>query len=93
MRMDKSIAIITARGGSKRIPGKNIKMFCGKPIIEYSIREAINSEQFDEDLYNDNNLHDKNLHFVQSISCHKRHDLIIYKVYCCFACQMTKQHN
>ena len=48
MRMDKSIAIITARGGSKRIPGKNIKMFCGKPIIEYSIREAINSEQFDE---------------------------------------------
>ena len=48
MRMDKSIAIITARGGSKRISGKNIKMFCGKPIIEYSIREAINSEQFDE---------------------------------------------
>ena len=93
MRMDKSIAIITARGGSKRIPGKNIKMFCGKPIIEYSIREAINSEQFDEDLYSGNNLHDKNLHFVQSISCHKRHDLIIYKVYCCFACQMTKQHN
>ena len=59
MRMDKSIAIITARGGSKRIPGKNIKMFCGKPIIEYSIREAINSEQFDEDLYSGNNLHDK----------------------------------
>ena len=48
MRMDKSIAIITARGGSKRIPGKNIKMFCGKPIIEYSIREAIKSGQFDE---------------------------------------------
>lgn len=48
MRMDRSIAIITARGGSKRISGKNIKMFCGKPIIEYSIREAINSEQFDE---------------------------------------------
>ena len=37
MGMDKSIAIITARGGSKRISGKNIKMFCGKPIIEYSI--------------------------------------------------------
>lgn len=35
----------------------------------------------------------KILHFVQSISCHKRHDLIIYRVYCCFACQMTKQHN
>lgn len=33
---------------AKRIPGKNIKMFCGKPIIEYSIREAIKSGQFDE---------------------------------------------
>ena len=31
--MEKAIAIITARGGSKRIPGKNIKNFCGKPII------------------------------------------------------------
>ena len=56
-------------------------------------RSVSDSEQFDEDLYSCNNLHDKNLHFVQSISCHKRHDLIIYKVYCCFACQMTKQHN
>ena len=34
---EKSIAIITARGGSKRIPKKNIKEFCGKPIIAYSI--------------------------------------------------------
>ena len=33
--MDNAIAIITARGGSKRIPKKNIKMFCGKPIIAY----------------------------------------------------------
>jgi hypothetical protein len=56
-------------------------------------RSISDSGQFDEDLYSCNNLHDKNLHFVQSISCHKRHDLIIYKVYCCFACQMTKQHN
>ena len=30
-----SIAIITARGGSKRIPRKNVKLFCGKPIIAY----------------------------------------------------------
>ena len=43
----KSIAIITARGGSKRIPGKNIKEFCGKPIIAYSIEAAINSNLFE----------------------------------------------
>lgn len=42
-----SIAIITARGGSKRIPGKNIKEFCGKPIIAYSIEAALKSELFD----------------------------------------------
>ncbi|WP_417181316.1 hypothetical protein, partial [Agathobaculum sp.] len=67
---------------------------CGEPLSRPdSARSISDSEQFDEDLYSGNNLHDKNLHFVQSISCHKRHDLIIYKVYCCFACQMTKQHN
>ncbi len=43
-----SIAIITARGGSKRIPKKNIKDFCGKPIIAYSIEAALKSELFDE---------------------------------------------
>jgi len=43
-----SVAIITARGGSKRIPGKNIKLFCGKPIIAYSIETAIDSKLFDE---------------------------------------------
>ena len=43
-----SVAIITARGGSKRIPGKNIKNFCGKPIISYSILAAIKSGAFDE---------------------------------------------
>jgi pseudaminic acid cytidylyltransferase len=42
------IAIITARGGSKRIPRKNIKLFNGVPIIKYSIDAAINSEIFDE---------------------------------------------
>lgn len=44
----KNIAIITARGGSKRIPKKNIKEFCGKPIIAYSIEAALNSGMFDE---------------------------------------------
>lgn len=42
------IAIITARGGSKRIPKKNIKEFCGKPILAYSIQAALNSGLFDE---------------------------------------------
>lgn len=44
----KTIAIITARGGSKRIPRKNIKLFLGKPIIEYSIEAALSSGIFDE---------------------------------------------
>lgn len=43
-----SVAIITARGGSKRIPKKNIKEFCGKPIIAYSIDAALQSGVFDE---------------------------------------------
>ena len=43
-----SIAIITARGGSKRIPRKNIKEFCGKPIMAYSIEAALKSGIFDE---------------------------------------------
>lgn len=44
----KTLCIIPARGGSKRIPGKNIKDFCGKPIIAYSIEAALNSHLFDE---------------------------------------------
>ena len=43
-----NIAIITARGGSKRIPRKNIKNFCGQPIISYSIKAALDSGIFDE---------------------------------------------
>lgn len=44
----KTIAIITARGGSKRIPKKNIKEFLGRPIICYSIEAALESGCFDE---------------------------------------------
>lgn len=44
----KALAVITARGGSKRIPRKNIKPFLGKPIIEYSIDAAIKSNIFEE---------------------------------------------
>lgn len=46
--MMKNICIIPARGGSKRIPRKNIKDFLGKPIIAYSIEAALKSELFDE---------------------------------------------
>ena len=44
----KNLCIIPARGGSKRIPRKNIKPFMGKPIIAYSIEAALNSGLFDE---------------------------------------------
>lgn len=42
------IAIIPARGGSKRIPGKNIKEFCGQPLIAYSIKAALESNLFEK---------------------------------------------
>ncbi len=41
------LCVIPARGGSKRIPRKNIRDFCGKPIISWSIEAAINSRCFD----------------------------------------------
>ena len=44
----RKIAIIPARGGSKRIPRKNIRDFLGKPIIAYSIEIALRSNLFDE---------------------------------------------
>lgn len=44
----KNICIIPARGGSKRIPRKNIRDFLGKPIIAYSIEAALKSGLFDE---------------------------------------------
>lgn len=43
----KKVAIIPARGGSRRIPGKNIKIFAGQPIIAYSIKAAKDSNLFD----------------------------------------------
>jgi pseudaminic acid cytidylyltransferase len=46
--MNKTIAIIPARGGSKRIPRKNIKDFFGMPLIAYSIKVALKSKLFDK---------------------------------------------
>lgn len=42
------LAVIPARGGSKRIPRKNIKLFCGKPMIAWSIEAALESGCFDQ---------------------------------------------
>lgn len=42
------LAVIPARGGSKRIPRKNVKVFCGKPMIAWSIEAARQSGCFDE---------------------------------------------
>ncbi len=44
--MQKTIAVITARGGSKRIPRKNIKEFAGRPMIAYAIEAALSSGCF-----------------------------------------------
>lgn len=44
----KTLALITARGGSKRIPRKNIKSFFGKPIMSYPIEAALESKIFDK---------------------------------------------
>lgn len=41
------LAVIPARGGSKRIPRKNIKHFCGKPMLAWSIEAALKSQCFD----------------------------------------------
>ena len=43
----KSLAVIPARGGSKRLPGKNIIKFAGKPMIAWTIEAAINSGCFE----------------------------------------------
>ena len=43
-----NLCIIPARGGSKRIPRKNIKLFLGKPIISYCIQAALETNLFDE---------------------------------------------
>lgn len=45
---DYLLCVITARGGSKRIPHKNVRLFCGQPIISYSINAALESSIFDE---------------------------------------------
>jgi len=44
----RALAIIPARGGSVRVPRKNIRSFCGRPILEFPVRAALESECFEE---------------------------------------------
>lgn len=44
----KTLAIITARGGSKGLPNKNIKEICGKPLIEWTIKSALETPEIDK---------------------------------------------
>lgn len=44
----KNLCIIPARGGSKRIPRKNVKLFMGKPMLAYSVENALSTGLFDE---------------------------------------------
>lgn len=57
----KILAIIPARGGSKGIPGKNIKLFCGKPLIYYSIAAAKKSKIFDRIIVSTDSLEIQNI--------------------------------
>ena len=41
------IAIVPARGGSKGLPGKNIKNLCGKPLIAYTLEAALKSKEIE----------------------------------------------
>ena len=47
----KNLAIIPARGGSKRLPRKNILELNGKPLIHYTIEAVINSGKFDKYIF------------------------------------------
>jgi N-acylneuraminate cytidylyltransferase len=51
MRSKKTIAIIPARGGSKRLPNKNIKMFDGLPLLAYSIKYAMENSDIISEVY------------------------------------------
>ena len=51
-----TLAVIPARGGSKRIPKKNIKPFCGKPMISYAIEAALQSGLFENVLVSTDDL-------------------------------------
>jgi CMP-N-acetylneuraminic acid synthetase len=45
MEKMKVLGLITARGGSKGVPGKNIKLLCGKPLLAYTVETALKAEK------------------------------------------------
>ena len=47
-KLSSALAVIPARGGSKRIKNKNLRQFCGRPILEYSIEAALKSGLFEK---------------------------------------------
>ena len=55
------IAIIPARAGSQRIKRKNIKIFCGKPMIAWTIEKLINSNIFDKILVSTDDIETQNI--------------------------------
>lgn len=70
--MKNSVCIIPARGGSKRIPFKNIKNFLGKPIIYYSIKNAIRSKLFDKIIVSTDNKRIANISLKYGAEIHFR---------------------
>lgn len=65
MEKSRNLAIIPARGGSKRLPGKNIRSFLGQPIISYSIQLAKSSRLFDKIMVSTN--HEKTAEIALSL--------------------------
>ena len=56
-----NLAVVPARGGSKRIPRKNIKLFNGKPMISYAIKSALSSELFERVIVSTDDIQIKNV--------------------------------
>lgn len=67
-----NICVIPARGGSQRIPKKNIKMFHGRPIIAYSIETALESGLFDEVYVSTDDIEIANVAAQYGAKAHKR---------------------
>ena len=52
MKSKRALAIVPARGGSKRLPRKNVRNLCGKPLVAYTLEAALESKQFNKIMLN-----------------------------------------
>ena len=52
MNSKRALAVVPARGGSKRLPRKNVRKLCGKPLVAYTLEAAIESGCFDKIMLN-----------------------------------------